>query len=92
MDSFAGRRVPPAVTDAGLALLFTAGALAPLAPMPPGGPQLRTPDASFFVLALLSALPLAVHRRFPLPALVAMTAAVAALQGRQYIPHLSGPE
>ncbi|MFI1411036.1 sensor histidine kinase [Streptomyces sp. NPDC020707] len=92
MDSFAGRRVPPAVTDAGLALLFTAGAFVPLAPLPSAAPQLRTPDALFFVLALLSALPLAVHRRFPLPVLLVMTAAVAAIQARHYIPHLSGPQ
>ncbi|WP_328492912.1 sensor histidine kinase [Streptomyces sp. NBC_00414] len=92
MDSFAGRRVPPAVTDAGLALLFTAGAFAVLAPMPPDGPRLRAADALFVVLALLSALPLAVHRRFPLPVLLVMVAAVAALQGRHYVPQLSGPE
>ncbi|MDQ1035016.1 signal transduction histidine kinase [Streptomyces sp. V3I8] len=92
MDSFAGRRVPRAVTDAGLALLFTAGAFAPLGPMPPEAPVLRTPDALFAVLALLSALPLAVHRRFPLPVLLVMTAAAAALQGRHFIPQLSGPQ
>ncbi|PSM43213.1 sensor histidine kinase [Streptomyces dioscori] len=92
MDSFAGRRVPPAVTDAGLALLFTAGAFVPLVPMPADVPALRTPDALFFVLALLSALPLAIHRRYPLPVLLVMTVAVAALQARHYIPHLSGPQ
>ncbi|WP_413759674.1 histidine kinase [Streptomyces sp. MMBL 11-3] len=92
MDSFAGRRVPRTVTDAGLALLFTAGAFAPLGPMPPDAPELRTPDVLFVVLALLSAVPLAVHRRFPLPVLLVMAAAVAVLQARDYVPHLSGPQ
>ncbi|MFD8220628.1 sensor histidine kinase [Streptomyces sp. NPDC059697] len=92
MDSFAGRRVPPAVTDAGLALLLIAGCAATPLAIPPGGPELRSPDAWFVVLVLVSALPLAVHRRFPLPALLVMSAAAAALQGLHYIPQLSGPQ
>lgn len=92
MDSFAGRRVPPAVTDAGLALLLIAGCAATPLAIPPGRPELRSPDAWFLVLVLMSALPLAVHRRSPLPALLVMSAAAAALQGLHYIPQLSGPE
>ncbi|MEU9188845.1 histidine kinase [Streptomyces sp. NPDC048484] len=92
MDSFAGRRLPPAVADTGLALLFTAGSFAMAATMPPGGPDLRAPDALFVVLVLLSALPLAVHRRFPLPALLVTAVAVAALQAQRYVPQLSGPD
>ncbi|MEU5703091.1 sensor histidine kinase [Streptomyces aurantiacus] len=92
MDSYAGRRASRAVLDTGLALLFTAGSIALPATMPPGGPVLRSPDALFVVLALLSALPLAVHRRFLLPVPLVMAAAVAALQGRHYIPQLSGAE
>ncbi|WP_221357181.1 sensor histidine kinase [Streptomyces beigongshangae] len=92
MDSFAGRRAPGAVTDAGLALLVAAGSFALPLGMPPGGPDLRAPDTPFVVLVLLSALPLAVHRWFPLPTLLVMATAVAVLQGHGYIPQLSGPE
>ncbi|MFS8201181.1 histidine kinase [Streptomyces sp. CWNU-52B] len=92
LDSFAGRRVPRAATDVGLALLFAAGTSVLPWTLPPDGPHLRAPDALFLVLAPLSALPLAVHRRFPLPTLLVMTVAVAVLQGRHYIPQLSGPD
>ncbi|MGV9705802.1 sensor histidine kinase [Streptomyces sp. NPDC003483] len=90
MDSFAGRRVPPAAVDAGLALLFTAACVVlPLA-IPPDGPELRAPDGWWLPLVLVSALPFAVHRRFPVPALLVMSAAAAALQGHHYVPPLSG--
>ncbi|MDQ1051248.1 sensor histidine kinase [Streptomyces sp. V4I2] len=92
LDSFAGRRIPPALTDAGLALLLAAGLLAVAEAMPPGGPELRTHDARFFVLALLSMLPLAAHRLFPLPALLVMAAAASVLQGLHYVPQLSSPD
>ncbi|WP_411152789.1 sensor histidine kinase [Streptomyces sp. A30] len=92
LDSFAGRRIPPAVTDAGLALLLAAGLLAVAEAMPPGGPELRTHDTRFFVLALLSALPLAVHRLCPLPALLVMAAAASVLHGLHYVPQLSSPD
>ncbi|WP_151481158.1 sensor histidine kinase [Streptomyces albicerus] len=92
MDSFAGRRMPPAVTDTGLALLITAGSLSLPMGMPADGPELRSPGAWFVVLVLLSALPLAVHRRFPLSVLLVTAAAVSVLQGLHYIPQLSGPD
>ncbi|MEV0219847.1 sensor histidine kinase [Streptomyces sp. NPDC050704] len=92
LDSFAGRRVPPAVTDAGLALLLAAGLLAVSEAMPPGGPELRAADARFVVLTLLAALPLTVHRLFPLPALLVTAGAVSVLHGFHYVPPLSGPE
>ncbi|MFF4257856.1 sensor histidine kinase [Streptomyces sp. NPDC001663] len=92
IESLAGRHVPRAVTDTALALVLTAGCLAlPLA-MPPDGPELRTPDALWVVLVLLTTLPLALHRLFPLPALLVVSAAAGALQGLHYFPALSGPD
>ncbi|MGW3096861.1 sensor histidine kinase [Streptomyces sp. NPDC001102] len=92
MESLAGRPWPRAVTDAALAVLLTAGCLVlPLA-MPHGGPELREPDATWAVLVLLTTLPLAVHRLCPLPALLVTAAAAGVLQGRHYVPDLSGPD
>ncbi|WP_190039629.1 sensor histidine kinase [Streptomyces fructofermentans] len=92
MDTLAGRRVPPAVADAGLALALAAGGLITPIAMPSGGPELRAPDSTWAVLVLLLALPLVVHRHFPLPALTATAAAAGALQAMHYVPQLSGPE
>ncbi|MFE7171423.1 sensor histidine kinase [Streptomyces sp. NPDC057616] len=92
MESLAGRPIPRAVTDTALALLLTAGCLALPVAMPPGGPELRSPDAYFVVLVLLTTLPLAVHRLFPLPALVVAAASAGVLQSLHYVPELSGSE
>lgn len=91
MDSFAGR-IPPTVTDTGLALLLTAGCLALPAAIPSDGPELRAPDILWVLLVLLATLPLAVHRRFPLSALLVVSATASVLQGLQYIPQLFGPD
>ncbi|MET7476553.1 sensor histidine kinase [Streptomyces sp. NPDC005648] len=92
MESFAGRRIPRAVTDTALALLLTAGCVAlPLA-MPPNGPALRAPDAPWVVLVLLTTLPIALHRLAPLPALLVVASATGAIQALRYVPELSGPE
>jgi signal transduction histidine kinase len=92
MESFAGRRIPPAAVDTLLALLLTAASLALPLGMPSDGPELRTPDARWVLLVLLSTLPLALHRRSPLPALLVVSVAAEMLQGFRYIPQLSGPD
>lgn len=92
MDSYAGRRVPPAVTDAVVALLLAAGCLVLYLAIPSDLPDLREPDARWVLLALLFALPMAVHRRFPLPVLLVTSVTASVLQGLHYIPRLSGPE
>ncbi|MFF2363924.1 sensor histidine kinase [Streptomyces sp. NPDC058122] len=90
LDSIARHRVPQAVVDMVVALLVTAGAVVVPA-QPPAGPPLRDPDMWRLLLALLSGLPLAVHRKWPLPVLLTVTAAVVALQGFDYIPPPVGP-
>lgn len=90
LDSMARRRVPQAVVDMVLALLVTVGILA-VPEQPPAGAPLADPDSWRLVLALLSGLPLAVHRKCPLPVLLTVVAAVAALQACHYFPPLVGP-
>ncbi|MFG2790185.1 sensor histidine kinase [Streptomyces sp. NPDC048419] len=92
MESLAGRPMPRAVTDTALALLLAAGCLALPVAMPPGGPELRSPDVYFAVLVLLTTLPLALHRLFPLPALLVSAVSAGVLQSLHYVPELSGPE
>ncbi|MFE0511633.1 sensor histidine kinase [Streptomyces sp. NPDC058964] len=90
LDSIARRRVPQAVVDTVMALLVTVGALAVPA-QPPAGPPLADPDTLRLLLALLSGLPLAVHRKWPLPVLLTVAVAVGALQAYDYIPPPVGP-
>jgi signal transduction histidine kinase len=85
LDSIARRRVPRGVVDMVLALLVTAGMLA-VPQQPPAGPALRDPDTWRLLLALGSGLALAVHRKWPLPALLTIAGAVAVLQACDYIP------
>ncbi|WP_128803787.1 MULTISPECIES: histidine kinase [unclassified Streptomyces] len=92
MESLAGRRIPRAVTDTALALVLAAVCMTLPMAMPPGGPELRTTDAGFFVLVLLATLPLAVHRFLPVPVLLVTAVSAAVLQGLHYVPELSGPE
>ncbi|MFI8219691.1 sensor histidine kinase [Streptomyces sp. NPDC085932] len=90
--SLAGRQVPAAVTDVTLAVLTAAACLALPAAIPPDGAALRDPDRWWFALVALSTLPLAVHRRVPLAALLVMAAASGTLQHLSYIPQLAGPD
>ncbi|WP_158778891.1 sensor histidine kinase [Streptomyces cellulosae] len=90
--SLAGRQVPAALTDLGLAVLAAAGCLALPGAIPTGLNDLRAPDEWWIALVLLSTLPLAVHRRMPLGSLLVMAVAASTLQGLSYIPQLSGPE
>ncbi|MEU6548789.1 sensor histidine kinase [Streptomyces sp. NPDC046915] len=92
MESLAGRHIPRAVTDMALAALLTAACLALPVAMPPDGPELRAPDVTWVVLALLTALPLALHRFSPLPTLLVMSVAAGVLQALHYVPELSGPD
>ncbi|WP_431894506.1 sensor histidine kinase [Nonomuraea sp. bgisy101] len=91
VDSIARRRVPPAAVDVALALLVVAGGLA----VPGDGPDtagLREPDLWRILLVLLSGMPLAVHRRWPLPVLLVVSIAVGALQAWHYLPPPAGPQ
>ena len=89
--SLAGRGVPAAWTDTALAVLAAAGCFALPTVIPADSPDLRAPDAWWFALVLLVALPLAVHRRLPLPSLLVTAAAASTLQALTYVPQLSGP-
>ncbi|MFD7406751.1 sensor histidine kinase [Streptomyces sp. NPDC059866] len=91
LDSMARRRVPRAVVDMMLALVMVAGGLA-IPAKTPGGPDLRDPDLWRVLLVLLSGLPLALHRKRPLPVLVTVAVAVGALQALHYIPPPVGPQ
>ncbi|MEU6091658.1 sensor histidine kinase [Streptomyces sp. NPDC047085] len=90
LDSIARRRVPQAVVDMVLALLVMVGGLA-VPEQPAGGPPLSHPDTWRLVLALLSGLPLAVHRKWPLAVLLSVAAAVGAMQACHYVPPPVGP-
>ncbi|MDP9685587.1 sensor histidine kinase [Streptomyces griseoviridis] len=90
--SLAGRQVPAAVTDAVLAVLAAAACLALPEAIPPGSHPLRSPDHWWFVLVLLSTLPLAVHRKAPVTGLLVMAGASVTLQHLSYIPQLAGPD
>ncbi|MFD0312838.1 sensor histidine kinase [Streptomyces flavalbus] len=90
--SFASRPVPGAVTDGALAVLTAATCLALPAAVPPGGADLRSPDGWWLALALLSTLPLAVHRMVPLASLLVMAVASGTLQHLSYVPQLAGPD
>ncbi|MFC9288920.1 sensor histidine kinase [Streptomyces sp. NPDC057052] len=92
MDSFAGLRLPAALTDTSLAALVAAGCLALPGMIPPGGPDLLGPDARWFALVLLSTLSIALHHRLPWASPLVVAAATSTLQGLSYIPDLSGPE
>ncbi|WP_327714146.1 sensor histidine kinase [Streptomyces sp. NBC_00490] len=90
--SLAGHGIPPAVTDTGLALLAVAGCLALPEAVPAGDQALRTPDAWWLGLVLLTAVPLAVHRHVPLVSLLITASAATALQGLSYVPQVAGPQ
>ncbi|MEU2441022.1 sensor histidine kinase [Streptomyces rubradiris] len=90
--SLAGRGVPAALTDIVLALLVVGGCLALPSVIPADSQGLRTPDAWWFVLILLVALPMTVHRRLPLGTLLVTAAAASTMQALRYVPQLSGPE
>ncbi|MET7442891.1 hypothetical protein, partial [Streptomyces sp. NPDC005568] len=81
MSSPAGGGLQAALADTGLAVLAAGGCLALPAVIPADGPQLRSPDAWWFVLVLLTALPFTVHRRLPLASLL-----VTAFPGRRARP------
>ncbi|MEU6707772.1 sensor histidine kinase [Streptomyces wuyuanensis] len=91
LDSMARRRVPQAVVDLVLALVMVFGGLAVPAE-DPAGPALRDPDQWRVLLVLLAGLPLAVHRRWPLPVLVPVAAAVGGLQALHYVQPPVGPQ
>ncbi|GGT98701.1 hypothetical protein GCM10010226_89900 [Streptomyces phaeofaciens] len=85
LDSIARRRVPRAVVDVVMALLMVVGGLG----MPvraPDGPVLRDPDVWRALLVLVSGVPLAVHRKWPLPVVLVVALAVGLLQAFHYIP------
>ncbi|MGX1977001.1 sensor histidine kinase [Streptomyces kronopolitis] len=90
MASLVGRGLPAALTDIGLALLAAGGCL--LLVIPANGQSLRSPDTQWLVLVLLTALPLAVHRRLPVVCLLVTTSAVSTLQALSYVPQLARPE
>ncbi|MFH9610905.1 sensor histidine kinase [Streptomyces sp. NPDC017448] len=92
MRSLVGRGLPAALTDMGLAVLAAGGCLLLPEVIPAGGQSLRSPDTQWLVLVLLTALPLAVHRRLPLACLLVTAAAASTLQGLSYVPQLAGPE
>ncbi|MFB7338335.1 sensor histidine kinase [Streptomyces adustus] len=90
LDSMARRRVPPAVVDMVLALVMVFGGL--IVPAETiGGPDLRDPDVWRLLLVLLSGVPLALHRKWPLPTLLIVFVAVGSLQALHYIPAPVGP-
>ncbi|MEU4098760.1 sensor histidine kinase [Streptomyces sp. NPDC026673] len=88
-DTIARRRVPSVVIDTVLAALLALGSLSTVVNTVtlPGGPD-RAPLG--YALALLTGLPLIVHRRWPVPVLVVVSLAAAALQGMEYIPQPVG--
>ncbi|WP_299542490.1 sensor histidine kinase [uncultured Streptomyces sp.] len=90
--SLAGRGVPAALTDTALALLAAGVCLALPSVIPPDSQDLRAPDTCWFILILLVALPMTVHRRLPLGTLLVTAAAASTMQALRYVPHLSGPE
>ncbi|MFF8973828.1 sensor histidine kinase [Streptomyces sp. NPDC014995] len=90
--SWAGRGVPAAWTDAVLAVLAAAGCLALPTAIPADSQDLRAPDTWWFVLVLLVALPMSVHRHLPLGSLLVSAAAASTLQALTYVPQLSGSE
>ncbi|MFE7171638.1 sensor histidine kinase [Streptomyces sp. NPDC057616] len=90
LDSIARHRMPRAVVDVVVAVVVTAGVLA-VPERLPDGPPLRDPDVWRVLLALLSGLPLAVHRKWPLHTLLTVAAAVGVLQACGYIAPLVGP-
>ncbi|MGX1274595.1 sensor histidine kinase [Streptomyces phaeoluteigriseus] len=92
MKSLAGRGIPPALTDMGLAVLAAAGCLALPEVVPADDQALRTPDSWWFVLVLLTAAPLAVHRRAPLVSLLITASAASVLQGLSYVPQVAGEQ
>ncbi|MET7594286.1 sensor histidine kinase [Streptomyces sp. NPDC004082] len=92
MSSPAGGGLQAALADTGLAVLAAGGCLALPAVIPADGPQLRSPDAWWFVLVLLTALPFTVHRRLPLASLLVTASAATTLQALEYVPHLAGPD
>lgn len=89
-DTIARRRVPSAVVDTALAVLLSLGSLSSVVKTmtTPGGPGL---PALGIALALLTGVPLIVHRRWPVPVLVVVSLAAAALQGLDYVPQPVGP-
>lgn len=90
--SLAGRGVPATLTDTALALLAAGGCLALPSVIPADSQVLRAPDTWWFVLILLVALPMTVHRRLPLGTLLMTAAAASTMQALAYVPQLSGPE
>ncbi|MFE5893877.1 sensor histidine kinase [Streptomyces sp. NPDC056462] len=88
LDSIARRRVPRAVVDVVMALLMVVGGLVPF--QTPGGPALRDPDVWRALLVLASGVPLAVHRKWPLPVVLVVALAVGLLQAFHYIPPPAG--
>ncbi|MEU7202492.1 sensor histidine kinase [Streptomyces sp. NPDC045470] len=90
--SLAGRGVPAALTDTVLALLAAGGCLALPSVIPADSQGLRAPDTWWFVLILLVALPMTVHRRLPLGTLLVTAAATSTMQALTYVPQLSGAE
>ncbi|MFF5900949.1 sensor histidine kinase [Streptomyces argenteolus] len=91
-SSLAGRGVPAALTDTVLAVLAAGGCLALPTVIPANSQDLRAPDTWWFVLVLLVALPMTVHRRLPLGSLLVTAAAASTLQALTYVPQLSGAE
>ncbi|MFE5940664.1 sensor histidine kinase [Streptomyces sp. NPDC056470] len=85
LDSIARRRVPRAVVDVVMALLMVVGGLG-MPVQAPEGPVLRDPDVWRVLLVLLSGVPLAVHRKWPLPVVLVVALAVGLLQAFRYIP------
>lgn len=81
----------PALTDMGLSALAVGGCLALPEIIPAGDQPLRTPDHWWLVLVLLTAAPLAVHRRVPLVTLLITASAATALQCLSYVPQVAGP-
>ncbi|WP_217242499.1 sensor histidine kinase [Streptomyces sp. AC555_RSS877] len=92
MRSLAGRGMPPALTDMALAVLAAGGCLALPEVVPAGDQALRTPDDKWLALVLLTAAPLAVHRRAPLVTLLVTASAATTLQGLSYVPQVAGPQ
>ncbi|WP_431967237.1 sensor histidine kinase [Actinacidiphila sp. bgisy160] len=88
-DAIARRRVPSSVIDTVLAVLLVLGSLSTVVNTVtlPGGPGTAPLGIA---LAVLTGLPLVVHRRWPVPVLVVVSLAAAALQGMAYVPQPVG--
>ncbi|MFD9129134.1 sensor histidine kinase [Kitasatospora sp. NPDC059571] len=84
-DRLAHWRPPPAAVDATVTVLVALGSLTAVANGAGGA------DAVAVVLALLTALPIAVHRRWPVPALLTVAVAAGVLQARHDVPEVVGP-